>query len=114
MAKEWAKWFYNGKKWLRFRDAYIEERIRIDGGVCEDCRENQGYILHHRIILTETNIHDDDIALNEDLVMYVCKECHDSYEGHGVGHKSKLLCVFDKDGQPISLRECDMSPLKKR
>lgn len=111
MAKEWAKRFYNGKRWIRCRDAYIQERILIDGGMCEECHKNLGYIVHHEIILSPENINDPDVSLNHDHLKYVCKECHDQYEGHGVGHgKVRPLCIFDEDGQPISLRECDRTP----
>lgn len=114
VAKEWAKAFYNSKKWNKCREAYIAERIKIDGGVCEECREEQGYIVHHNIVLNEENIRNPDIALNHKYLKYVCKCCHDQYEGHGVGHKKeKALCIFDEDGQPISLREidCRLPPL---
>ena len=36
MAKEWAKSFYNGQKWKRCRNAFINERIGIDGGMCQE------------------------------------------------------------------------------
>ena len=93
MAKEWAKAFYNGKKWKRCKEDYKAKRIRIDGGVCEECREEQGYIVHHNIVLNEENIMNPDIALNHKYLKYVCKCCHDQYEGHGVGHKRRKLCV---------------------
>lgn len=108
MAKEWSKAFYNSKAWKRCRDSYIASRIAVDGGTCEECREEQGYIVHHTNILTPKNINNPDITLNHKLMKYVCKSCHDKYEGHGVGHdKVKPLCIFDENGQPISLREID-------
>lgn len=73
-----------------------------------ECHQEQGYIVHHKITLTEDNIHDAEIALNHRNMMYVCKACHDQYEGHGVGHgRVKPLCIFDDNGQPISLRDVD-------
>ena len=111
MAKKWAKSFYNSKQWKRCRDSYIEHRISIDGGMCEECKDEQGYIVHHEILLTPENINNPDIALNHKYLKYVCKGCHDEYEEHGVGQKKvKTLCMFDKDGQPISLREIDRVP----
>lgn len=81
----------------------------IDGGLCEECQEEQGCMVHHEVTLTEENINDPDISLNHELLKYVCKRCHDSYEGHGVGGHGKVkpLCIFDNDGQPISMREVD-------
>lgn len=111
MAKEWAKAFYNSKAWKTCRDSYIKERILADGGMCEECHEKMGYIVHHTILLTKSNINDPDIALNHKLMKYVCKGCHDEYEGHGNGHaKIRPLCIFDEQGQPISLREIDNPP----
>ena len=108
MAKDFAKSFYNSKRWQQCRNSYIAKRIAIDGGACEECRRQQGYIVHHKVILTQSNINDPDIALNHEKMKYVCKDCHDEYEGHGVGHgKVKPLCIFDEHGQPISLREID-------
>lgn len=86
----------------------MQERLLIDGGVCEECHENTGYIVHHTIILSPENICDPEVALSHSHMKYVCKACHDQYEGHGVGHrKVRPLCVFDAHGQPISLREVD-------
>lgn len=114
MSKEWSKSFYNSKRWQKCRDSYIAYRIKIDGGVCEECRKEQGYIVHHTITLTKENIKDPDIALSHKRLKYVCKDCHDRYEGHGVGHKKReAVCIFDEDGQPISLREIDSPPIKE-
>ncbi len=62
VAKEFAKAFYNSKKWKQCRAAYIAHRQAIDGGLCESCHEAPGYIVHHKIELTPDNINDPDIA----------------------------------------------------
>lgn len=103
MAKEWAKWFYKGKPWKRCRDGYIQERIRIDGGMCEVCHEQLGYIVHHKIMLTPENIKDPNISLNWQHLSYECKDCHDQHEGHGVKRALKLVCAFDLEGNPIGI-----------
>ena len=110
MAKEFAKAFYNSKAWIQCRDSYIADRVAADGGMCEECHINVGYIVHHKVTLTESNIHDPDITLNHKNFEYVCKDCHDRFEGHGVGKKIRPLFDFDLNGQPISRREID-SPL---
>ena len=104
--KPYAKRFYHSDKWQNCRNAYIQNRLLIDGGLCEDCREEQGYIVHHIIHLTESNINNPEISLNPDNLMYVCKKCHDQYEGHGLrGRKGKELSViFNEQGQPIKRR----------
>ncbi len=110
MAHAWARPFYNSLSWIRTRDLYIQNRMLIDGGVCEECHSNPGYIVHHRIHLTEQNINDFDVSLNLENLEYVCKECHDSFEGHGPHGRGKAerLCAFDANGEVISLRECDL------
>lgn len=107
MAKDWAKNFYNSKAWMLCKNAYIEERRMIDGGMCEECQDLPGYIVHHKITLTADNIGNTDVSLNHDLLEYVCKKCHDRFEGHGLNKSIKPLCRFDENGQPISLREID-------
>lgn len=107
MAQEWAKIFYKSRTWIRCRNAYIQQRIITDGGLCEECHNKPGYIVHHKIILTADNISDPDISLNSVNLEYVCKDCHDLFDGHGVRHATAPLCRFDSSGQPISLREID-------
>lgn len=107
MAKEFAKAFYNSKKWWKCKQSYINKRIMIDGGLCEECRQKPGYIVHHKINLTSDNISNPEISLNHKLLEYVCKDCHDLFEGHGLNKGTKPLCTFDENGQPVSLREID-------
>jgi len=111
MAKDWAKPFYNSLRWIKARDSYIAKRMMIDGGMCEVCHKDPGYIVHHITALSEENIDDKDVTLNFNNFQYVCKSCHDEFEGHGAGGhgKAKAICMFDADGQPISLREIDRS-----
>lgn len=98
--KEWAKWFYKSKAWLKCRAAYIAERIRIDGGLCEECHERLGYIVHHKEPLTPDNINNPDITLNHANLKYDCKYCHDREEAHAfVKNESKYM--FDEEGQII-------------
>ena len=107
MAQEFAKIFYKSKKWQRCRKSYIEYRITVDGGICEECRKSPGYIVHHKVILTEENINYPEVSLNHELLEYVCKDCHDMFEGHGLNKGIRPLCIFDEAGQPVSLREID-------
>lgn len=104
MAKEFAKAFYKSKAWERCRQGYIAERIRMDGGVCEVCGINPGYIVHHKARLTPDSIDNPDVALNWKNLRWECKECHDEEEGHGVKNKKAgLLVAFDSSGQPVPL-----------
>lgn len=76
MAKEFAKSFYNSKRWKQCRDAYIAYRQSVDGGLCESCHEVPGYIVHHKVELTPENINDPDIALGFNNLKYDCHICH--------------------------------------
>lgn len=107
MAQEFAKPFYNSRKWRKCREAYIEHRRAIDGGLCETCQSELGYIVHHKIVLTPDNINDDTVTLAFEHLEYDCKNCHDTFDGHGLNKAAKPLCVFDETGQPISVREID-------
>lgn len=111
VAKEYAKKFYNSAAWRKCRETYIKIRIDRDGGICEECHGEQGYIVHHRIRITKQNIDDANIVLNHNNLMYVCKSCHDRYEGHGAGGhgKAQTVCRFNEMGEPISMREIDRS-----
>ena len=103
--KPYAKQFYNSDAWHRCRRAYIQKRMLIDGGLCEQCKVNQGYIVHHKIYITESNINNPNITLNEQNLMYVCKKCHDNYDGHGLRGKTTVLSVlFDANGMPTQRR----------
>ena len=77
MAKDFAKAFYNSDGWDAIRRSYIGDRTLKDGGMCELCHERPGYIVHHVIWLTPSNIHDPNITMNKDNLQYVCKQCHD-------------------------------------
>ena len=96
MSQQFAKQFYNTHRWKACRNNYIQKRLLIDGGLCEECREQQ-------------NIDAVDVVLNEQNLEYVCKDCHDAFEGHGSGGhgKAKTLCTFDIFGNPISSRAID-------
>lgn len=104
MAKEFAKAFYKSKAWRECRNGYIAERMMQDGGTCETCGKEPGYILHHEIPLTPENINNPDITLNWERLRWECKACHDAEEGHGVANKKAgLLVAFDSSGQPVPL-----------
>lgn len=101
MAKGFAKWFYNSKAWKKCREEFISKRIAIDGGMCELCHEQLGYIVHHKVRLNESNINDVYVTLNHSNMQYVCKGCHDKEHYHDI-HKTnnKAICCFDEYGQP--------------
>ena len=90
MAKGFAKSFYNSRAWIDTRNTYIAERTRVDGGMCESCRENVGEELHHIEPLTPANISDYDICLNPKNLKWLCKDCHFK------AHRELILKQFDE------------------
>lgn len=101
MAKAFAKRFYNSKSWKECRKHYIDKRILIDGGMCEMCGIELGYIVHHKKELTPMNINNPNITLNENNLQYVCKECHDKKHFYNGEQTDKLKVKFDNAGNPI-------------
>lgn len=97
MAKAWAKAFYNSDAWQACRNAYISDRILIDGGLCEICHEVPGYIVHHIKELTPDSINNPDITLNTNNLQYVCKKCHDKHHEFFCGNERGYF--FDESGQ---------------
>lgn len=107
MAREFAKAFYDSKAWIKCRRSYVSKRRAIDGGMCEDCREKPGLIVHHIVHINENNINDPDVTLNHSNLRYVCQECHNTVE-HGYGRvkaADEIEYVFDADGNPVPVRE---------
>jgi len=105
MAKEYTGGFYKSKAWIDCRSAYIAERIKADGGVCEMCHDRLGFIVHHKVHITPLNIGDANITLSHDNLMYVCHQCHDAIHYADIHNgKERAFCMFTEDGQPISLR----------
>lgn len=105
MAKEFAKKFYKSKAWKNCRESYIAERVAVDGGMCEKCKERLGYIVHHTIILTPSNINDPDISLNHKYLRYECKKCHDEEEGHFKEKQSytRKGLMFNEKGELVKI-----------
>lgn len=78
MAREFAKPFYKSTAWKKCRAAYISKRAAIDGGMCEYCKEQPGYIVDHIEELNPLNINDPSVSLNHDNLQYLCLECHNT------------------------------------
>lgn len=78
--KPFAKSFYNSKKWKNARKAYVDNRVKIDGGICEKCKSKPGVELHHIEHLTPSNINDPNVTINPENLMLLCKDCH--FEEH--------------------------------
>ena len=98
MAKEWAKSFYKSKAWLQCRAAFI---ISVYG-LCNRC-QGPGYILHHVIELTPTNIKDPEISLNWMHLEYLCLDWHnkETFSNHDDVLRDGL--IFNSKGEVIKV-----------
>ncbi|MCD8322380.1 MAG: hypothetical protein LUC89_05790 [Oscillospiraceae bacterium] len=103
MARDFAKPFYDSAAWQRCRASYIKQRIAIDGGLCEVCHEQLGYIVHHKIWLTEENINDPEITLNHSNLRYECLDCHNLEEEPDGSRIRYARYAFDSEGNTVSL-----------
>ena len=91
------KEFYRTTAWKRARQEYIDQRIAIDGGVCEVCGEEVGKIVHHKIWLDDNNCNDPDISLNPNNFMYECQTCHNRERDPRT--KTPGRCLYSADGE---------------
>lgn len=92
--RDFAKAFYLSKEWRKAR-AYIFDR---DEGLCVRCGE-LGEIVHHKEHLTPQNISDPEIALGEDNLELLCRDCHALAHPGGLPTDSGLM--FDDEGNVV-------------
>jgi len=104
--KDYAKRFYGSNDWHSCRDSFIAERLNIDGGLCQRCHDSLGYIVHHKIELTPSNITDANISLNHSNLEYVCHECHNKI--HDVW-QPRSRTYFDEDGNILPRSQNDIN-----
>lgn len=92
--RDFARAFYLSKEWRKVR-AYIFKR---DSGLCVRCGR-PGEIVHHKTHLTPANIGNPSIALGEDNLELLCRDCH------AIEHTSDLptdrALMFDENGDLV-------------
>ena len=101
MAYDYARAFYKSRAWQLCRASYIAKRQSVDGGMCERCHRQPGYIVHHKVHITPANISNPDVTLNHDNLQYLCKACHDEVHGYCGNQKEPPRCEFDENGNPV-------------
>ena len=96
--------FYRSKEWQDFREIVIAERVQDDGNVYDEVTgkpilKAYDLILHHKIELTEENVHDFNISLNPDNIMIVSHRTHNYiHDKFGYSHRQVYLVY----GAPLS------------
>ena len=96
--------FYRSKQWVELMQIIKLKRVNSDGQlICEHCHKpivaKYDCIGHHIIELTEKNVNDANISLNEVNVMLVHHRCHNIIHNKlGIGCKQ----VFVVYGSPLS------------
>lgn len=96
--------FYRSDEWRSFRDIVIDERTKDDGFVYDEVTgkaivKAYDIILHHKIELTEENVHDYNISLNPENIMIVSHKTH-NYIHNKLGHSKRE--VFVVYGPPLA------------
>lgn len=81
MSKDYAKNFYNSKKWRKTQRLYMQTQNYI----CERCGSLAG-IVHHITYITPQNIDNPNITLSFKNSEAVCIPCHT------LEHKSGEVC----------------------
>lgn len=104
------KEFYNSKLWKTIRkNVWIKQNL-----LCAECHnpvyvdglsdylpkeKRRTGIVHHKIFLDDFNINDENITINEDNLVGVCKDCHEK------AHHANMSCrddvMFDEEGNLV-------------
>lgn len=96
--------FYQSKDWVKLMAVIRMQRINDAGEViCEFCGKpiihKYDCIGHHKIELTDQNVHDAAIALNPDNIILVHHRCHNKIHNK-LGYSNRQ--VFLVYGSPLS------------
>ena len=102
--------FYNSKAWKRVRKTvWLKQNL-----LCNRChkpvyvdklsewipkRDRRTGIVHHKEYLTDVNVYDDNISLNEENLEGICKECHEKEHHKDVSTRENYM--FDENGNLI-------------
>lgn len=103
--------FYNSKAWKSVRkNIWLKQKclcakcykpVYVDGisnYIPKELRRTG--IVHHINYLNDINVLDDSIALNEDNLIGICKECHELE--HHKDYATRKEVMFDEDGNLVA------------
>lgn len=108
MANPKLKYFYNSLAWKKLSSKIRKQKFYT----CEKCGAINSKEVHHIIPITELNVINPNITLNESNLMLLCNECHN--EIHNRFKKSKSAIAsrsisFDSYGNVIDISD-DVQP----
>ena len=99
--------FYNSRLWRTSKNqvwlkqnllcAICNKPVYVDGiseWIPKEHRRTG--IVHHIEHLTDTNVYDDNISLNIDNLIGVCKECHENLHHTNIAKRNNVY--FDEEG----------------
>lgn len=101
MAKDWSKAFYNSAAWKAQRLAILKrDRYRCTEPGCHRTAEE----VHHIVELTEENVNDQKIALDQNNLRSLCSSCHKRITRAMKQKAAGILedIVFDENGYPVA------------
>ena len=91
--------FYRSKEWKALCDRLMIERLNENGDIiCEHCGKPiiNAYdcIRHHKIPLTEANVNDFTISLNEENIALVHHKCHNQIHNRFGAYTRHIYIVY--------------------
>lgn len=104
MSREFSYGFYHSKLWKDVRKTILMR----DNYLCRHCNKPAQEV-HHIIHLNPDNINDQNVTINPNNLISLCKDCHfkEHYTDKGNGHRKVTADVlpsysFDENGYVIS------------
>lgn len=102
--------FYHSKAWKDIKKSIwlkqnllcnrCHKPVYVDGLSDYIPKENRRTgIVHHKIYLDDTNVYDDGIALNEENLEGICKDCHEIE--HSKKDTTRDGYIFDETGMLV-------------
>ena len=96
--------FYKSREWYNLMQYIKMDRVNEDGQlICEHCGKpivkTYDAIGHHTTYLTEENVNDRNISLNEELIQVVHHKCHNEIHNKFGYIQKQIFLVY---GSPLS------------
>lgn len=102
--------FYHSKAWKQVKkNVWLKQHL-----VCNRCHKpvyvdgisdwipkekRRTGIVHHKIYLNDINVYDDSIALDENNLEGICKECHEEEHHQDIAKRKEY--IFNEDGELV-------------